>query len=155
MCGINGIFAYHSASSPPQDTELLKTREAMRSRGPDGSGAWWSIDRHCGLGHRRLSIIDLSDRASQPMTSDDGRFVVVFNGEIYNYPQLRTELETDGARFRTTSDTEVLLHLYARYGAEMVHRLRGMFAFAIWDETRRRPLPRARSLRHQAALHGQ
>src|ERR1035438_10298738 len=133
MCGINGIFAFHSASSPPQETELLKTREAMRSRGPDGSGAWWTTDRHCGLGHRRLSIIDLSDRASQPMTSDDGRFVVVFNGEIYNYPQLRTELETGGARFRTTSDTEALLHLYARHGAEMVHRLRGMFAFAIWD----------------------
>ncbi len=71
------------------------------------------------------------------MTSEDGRFVVVFNGEIYNYPQLRVELEADGARFRTTSDTEALLHLYARYGAEMVHRLRGMFAFAIWDEARR------------------
>jgi asparagine synthase (glutamine-hydrolysing) len=138
MCGINGIFAYHSASSAPQETELLRTREAMRARGPDGSGAWWSIDRRCGLGHRRLSILDLSDRASQPMTSDDGRFVVVFNGEIYNYPQLRTELETDGARFRTTSDTEALLHLYARHGAEMVHRLRGMFAFAIWDEAQRR-----------------
>ena len=137
MCGINGIFAYHSASSEPKETELLATREAMRARGPDGSGAWWSVARRCGLGHRRLSIIDLSDRASQPMTSDDGRFVVVFNGEIYNYPQLRTELETDGARFRTTSDTEALLHLYARHGAEMVHRLRGMFAFAIWDQARR------------------
>ena len=96
------------------------------------------MDRRCGLGHRRLSIIDLSDRASQPMTSEDGRFVVVFNGEIYNYPQLRTELETDGAHFRTTSDTEVLLHLYARHGGEMVHRLRGMFAFAIWDQVQRR-----------------
>jgi asparagine synthase (glutamine-hydrolysing) len=138
MCGINGIFAFHSASSPPQDTELFKTREAMRSRGPDGSGAWWSLDRRCGLGHRRLSIIDLSDRAAQPMTSEDGRFVVVFNGEIYNYPQLRTELETDGVHFRTTSDTEALLHLYARHGGEMVHRLRGMFAFAIWDQVQRR-----------------
>ena len=137
MCGINGIFAYHSASSAPQETELLATREAMRARGPDGSGAWWSVDRRCGLGHRRLSIIDLSDRASQPMTSEDGRFVVVFNGEIYNYPQLRTELEMDSAHFRTTSDTEALLHLYARHGVEMVHRLRGMFAFAIWDQERR------------------
>ena len=137
MCGINGIFAYHSASSAPQETELLATREAMRARGPDGSGACWSVDRRCGLGHRRLSIVDLSDRASQPMTSEDGRFVVVFNGEIYNYPQLRAELETDGARFRTTSDTEALLHLYAHYGADMVHRLRGMFAFAIWDQARR------------------
>src|SRR2546430_9639717 len=75
MCGINGIFAYHSASSAPEETELLATREAMRARGPDGSGAWWIGDRHCGLGHRRLSIIDLSDRASQPMTSEDGRSV--------------------------------------------------------------------------------
>src|ERR1700758_1519258 len=121
MCGINGIFAYHSASRRPEESELRATREAMRARGPDGSGVWWNADRHCGLGHRRLSIIDLSDRASQPMTSDDGRFVVVFNGEIYNYPQLRAVLENDGVRFRTTSDTEVLLHLYARYGAEMVH----------------------------------
>ena len=137
MCGINGIFAYHSASSAPEEAELLATRDAMRVRGPDGSGAWWSGDRHCGLGHRRLSIIDLSDRASQPMTSEDGRSVVVFNGEIYNYPRLRVELEAKGARFRTTSDTEALLHLYARYGAEMVHQLRGMFAFAIWDEVRR------------------
>ena len=109
----------------------------MRARGPDGAGSWWSRDRHCGLGHRRLSIIDLSDRASQPMTSDDGRVVIVFNGEIYNYPQLRVELEADGAHFRTTSDTEALLHLYSRDGANMVHRLRGMFAFAIWDEERR------------------
>ncbi len=137
MCGINGIFAYHSASSAPKGTELLTTREAMRARGPDGLGAWWNVDRRCGLGHRRLSIIDLSDRASQPMASEDNRFVVVFNGEIYNYPQLRAELENDGVRFRTTSDTEALLHLYAHHGAEMVHRLRGMFAFAIWDEVRR------------------
>src|ERR1700746_3037236 len=121
MCGINGIFAFHSAASPPQETELLKTREAMHVRGPDGAGAWWSADRRCALGHRRLSIIDLSERASQPMASDDGRFVVVFNGEIYNYPELRLELEKDGACFRTTSDTEALLHLYARHGGGMVH----------------------------------
>src|ERR1700751_4038233 len=137
MCGINGIFAFHSAASAPQETELLKTREAMRSRGPDGAGAWWNTDRRCGFGHRRLSIIDLSDRASQPMVSSDGRLVIVFNGEIYNYPELRTELEHEGVRFRTTSDTEALLHLYSRDGANMVHRLRGMFAFAIWDEERR------------------
>lgn len=137
MCGINGIFAFHSAASAPRESELLQTREAMRARGPDGAGVWRSTDRHCALGHRRLSIIDLSERASQPMISDDGRFVVVFNGEIYNYPQLRRELEAQGYRFRTTSDTEVLLHLYARYGGEMVSRLRGMFAFAIWDEVQR------------------
>src|SRR5579862_3011277 len=137
MCGINGIFAFHSAASTPRQSELLQTREAMSARGPDGAGAWWSADRRCALGHRRLSIIDLSERASQPMISDDGRLVVVFNGEIYNYPQLRRELEGQGDRFRTTSDTEVLLNLYVRYGGEMVHRLRGMFAFAIWDEAQR------------------
>ena len=96
MCGLNGIFAYHSAASPPREAELLATREAMRQRGPDGAGVWWSADRRCGLGHRRLSILDLSDRASQPMISEDGRLVVVFNGEIYNYPMLRKELEARG-----------------------------------------------------------
>src|SRR5712671_3028224 len=137
MCGINGIFAYHAAANAPDEAELLATRDAMRARGPDGSGVWWSTDRRCGLGHRRLSILDLSDRASQPMASADGRIVVTFNGEIYNYKVLRAELEAAGVHFRTTSDTEALLHLYARDGAAMVHRLRGMFAFAIWDEMRR------------------
>ena len=137
MCGINGIFAYHMAASALEESELLATRDAMRARGPDGSGAWWSADRRCGLGHRRLSILDLSDRASQPMASEDGKIVITFNGEIYNYNVLRAELEAAGVGFRTTSDTEALLHLYARHGAAMVHRLRGMFAFAIWDERRR------------------
>lgn len=137
MCGINGIFAYHPASGLPQKAELLATRDAMRARGPDGSGAWWTSDRRCGMGHRRLSILDLSERASQPMASVDGNIAITFNGEIYNYKALRRELETAGVRFRTTSDTEALLHLYARHGAAMVHRLRGMFAFAIWDENRR------------------
>ena len=107
----------------------------MRARGPDGAGIWWRGDRRCGLGHRRLAILDLSTRASQPMMSDDGRLVVVFNGEIYNYPTLRGA-GIYGVRFRTTSDTEVLLHLYARYGARC-QRLRGMFAFAIWDNADR------------------
>ena len=137
MCGVNGIFAYHAASKQPDEAELLATRDAMRARGPDGSGFWWSADQRCGLGHRRLSILDLSDRASQPMASADGKIVITFNGEIYNYKVLRAELEAAGVRFQTTSDTEALLHLYARHGAAMVHRLRGMFAFAIWDEMRR------------------
>lgn len=133
MCGLNGIFAYHPSASLPREKELLATREHMRARGPDGAGAWWSNDRRCGLAHRRLAILDLSDRAAQPMTNDDGSIVVVFNGEIYNYPELRAELVNAGAVFRTTSDTEVLLHLYQRLGAKMVCKLRGMFAFAIWD----------------------
>lgn len=133
MCGINGILAFHHCADAPITGELVTTRDYMASRGPDGAGAWWSADRRIGLGHRRLAILDTSTRADQPMTSDDGRYVVVFNGEIYNYPALRRELETEGARFRTTSDTEALLHLFARYGEEMLRRLRGMFAFAIWD----------------------
>lgn len=137
MCGLNGIFAYHPAAEAPQERELLATRDAMRARGPDGAGLWWSEDRRCGFGHRRLAILDLSERAAQPMISEDGGLALVFNGEIYNYPELRAELEAQGRRFRTTSDTEVLLHLYARDGAAMAPRLRGMFAFAIWDNARR------------------
>ena len=137
MCGVNGIFAYHPAAGAPKEVELLATRDAMAARGPDGSGAWWSADRRCGLGHRRLAIIDLSERAAQPMASADGRYVITFNGEIYNYPALRFELESCGVHFRTTSDTEALLHLYAREGTAMVHRLRGMFGFGIWDSLRR------------------
>lgn len=136
MCGLNGIFAWHRAAGIPNESELVATRDAMRARGPDGCGVWWNENRRCGFGHRRLAILDLSDRALQPMASADGKLVVVFNGEIYNYPTLRAELEADGQCFRTTSDTEVLLYLYARYGFELVRRLRGMYAFAIWDQER-------------------
>ena len=137
MCGINGAFAYHDSAGSPDETEILASREAMRARGPDGAGIWRSADRRCALAHRRLSILDLSLRASQPMVSGDGRLAVTFNGEIYNYPALRRELEAEGVRFATTSDTEVLLRLYARCGEAMVRRLRGMFAFALWDEAAR------------------
>jgi asparagine synthase (glutamine-hydrolysing) len=104
MCGVNGIFAYHSASSAPDPSELLATRDAMRARGPDGSGIWWSADRRCGLGHRRLSILDLSDRAAQPMASTDGNTVVTFNGEICNDEALRAELDAGGVGFPRPSD---------------------------------------------------
>src|SRR5438067_243441 len=137
MCGINGIYAYHPAAAAPDFRELLASRDAMAVRGPDGEGAWQSQHRRCALGHRRLAILDLSSRASQPMSSEDGRLTIVFNGEIYNYPALRAEMESKGARLRTTSDTEILLHLYAQNGPEMVTRLRGMFAFAIWDDVRK------------------
>jgi asparagine synthase (glutamine-hydrolysing) len=137
VCGLNGLFAFHPAAGALDAAELAATTTAMQARGPDGSGEWWSGDRCCALGHRRLSIIDLSDRASQPMISDNGRLVVVYNGEIYNYRVLRAELETAGVCFRSNSDTEVLLHLYAREGVGMVSRLRGMFAFAIWDDVKR------------------
>src|SRR5262245_35395898 len=105
MCAINGIFAYHYAASTPQAKELVSTRDAMRTRGPDGQGSCWSTDRRCSLGHRRLAIVDLADRAAQPMQSADGRYHIVFNGEIYNFKEIRSQLEAEGVRFRTTSDT--------------------------------------------------
>lgn len=108
-------------------------RDAMLARGPDGCGEWYSPDNRVGLAHRRLSIIDLSEHGAQPMTSEDGNLVVSFNGEIYNYRALRSKLEAKGYRFRSNSDTEVLLHLYAEMGIAMLHELRGMFAFSLWD----------------------
>jgi asparagine synthase (glutamine-hydrolysing) len=118
--------------------ELQRTSRAMRSRGPDGNGCWRSPDGRTGMAHRRLAIIDLSPEAAQPMFSADGRYVIVFNGEIYNHLELRARLEQDGERFRTHSDTEVLLHLFARRGEAMLDELRGMFAFVIWDGAERR-----------------
>jgi len=109
----------------------------MVSRGPDGSGEWLADGGRIALAHRRLSIIDLSERGAQPMESADGKLAVTFNGEIYNYRALRCELEAEGYRFRTESDTEVLLHLYASKGVSMVEHLRGMFAFGLWDAGRR------------------
>ncbi len=137
MCGIAGIYAYHYAANSPERTELIRIRDYMTMRGPDSSGAWFSQDGRVCLGHRRLSIIDLSDNAAQPMASADGRYVVTFNGEIYNYKELRRRLEAQGRTFRSASDTEVLLHLYEQKGADMVIDLRGMFAFAICDTKRR------------------
>lgn len=134
MCGINGIFSYSNASSGIDRGELLRTRDHMTARGPDGAGAWFSEDGSLGLGHRRLAIIDLSETGAQPMVSTDRRHTVTFNGEIYNYKALREELCAQGVVFRSHSDTEVLLHLYALKGEAMVHDLRGMYAFAIWDD---------------------
>ena len=133
MCGIAGIFAYHYAANPIDMMELRRVRDHMAARGPDGCGEWVSADGRVGFGHRRLAIIDLSAQAAQPMASADGSAVIAFNGEIYNYKKLRAELEAKGRAFRTHSDTEVLLHLYALKGAAMVRDLRGMFAFALWD----------------------
>ncbi len=136
MCGIAGLYAYRPTASVDRD-ELRRIRDQMQARGPDGKGEWYSDDGHLALGHRRLSIIDLSERAAQPMVSANGRLVVTYNGEIYNYRALRRDLEAKGHVFRSDSDTEVLLHLYADKGAAMVHDLRGMFAFALWDGARR------------------
>jgi asparagine synthase (glutamine-hydrolysing) len=133
MCGLNGIFAYQDDAPPVDEAELLRTRERMRQRGPDGAGVWISQDGRIGLAHRRLAIIDLSSAGAQPMATADGRYHININGEIYNYRQLKADLVQQGVRFRSGSDTEVLLHLYAREGTDMCRRLRGMYAFAIWD----------------------
>jgi len=133
MCGIAGIYAYHYAANAVARPELQRIRDHMAARGPDGVGDWYSQDERVGLGHRRLSIIDLSERGAQPMASADGKLVVTFNGEIYNYRELRASLEARGCVFRSQSDTEVLLHLYAEKGEAMVNELRGMFAFGLWD----------------------
>src|SRR5437762_3789675 len=135
MCGINAIYAYRASAPPVDRDELLRTREAMHTRGPDAGGAWLSADGRVGLGHRRLSIIDVSERANQPMLGREGDMAIVFNGEIYNYRELSGEL--DGETLATTSDTEVLLRMYRRWGTAMLPRLRGMFAFAIWDARER------------------
>ena len=137
MCGLTAIYAYRDSARPVDRDELRRIRDHMTSRGPDGSGEWVSPDGRVGLGHRRLSIIDLSERGTQPMQSADGRYVISFNGEIYNYRALRASLMERGRAFNSESDTEVLLHLYADKGAAMLDDLRGMFAFAIWDNEER------------------
>jgi asparagine synthase (glutamine-hydrolysing) len=137
MCGIAAIFAHSRRAPPISQQELLAMRDRMAARGPDGAGSWVAADGCVGLAHRRLAIIDLSDAAAQPMVSARATTVLSFNGEIYNYRELRRELEQSGERFRTESDTEVILKLYEREGEDMLPRLRGMFAFALWDVTRR------------------
>ena len=133
MCGIAGVYANRSSARSVDHDELVRMRDHMAARGPDGSGEWYSADGRVGFGHRRLSIIDLSTRGAQPMQTADGKLVVTFNGEIYNYRALRSRLEAKGYVFQSNSDTEVLLHLYADLGHDMLGQLRGMFAFGLWD----------------------
>jgi asparagine synthase (glutamine-hydrolysing) len=135
VCGIAGVLAADGREVDP--ARLDAAVGSLRHRGPDGCAVW--REPGAGLGHTRLAIIDIEGGA-QPMHSPDGRYVVVFNGEIYNHRDLRRELEAQGYAFRTRSDTEVLLHLYDRDGADFVPRLRGMFAFVVYDRRERRAL---------------
>jgi asparagine synthase (glutamine-hydrolysing) len=137
MCGIAGIYAYLDVAPKVDRAELARMNARMSPRGPDGSGDWYSDDERVGFTHRRLAIIELSDLGAQPMQSDDGTIVITFNGEIYNYQELRSELIAKGCRFRSNSDTEVLLQLYRDRGPAMVEALRGMFAFGLWDARKR------------------
>lgn len=134
MCGLVGI-----ASNRPQSYRawLLAARETMAHRGPDDSGEWWSEDGRVGLAHRRLSIQDLSTAGHQPMHFAARALSIVFNGEIYNFPELRGELMKRGYAFRSNSDTEVLLAAYDAWGTDCLSRLNGMFAFALYDSPRR------------------
>ena len=132
MCGIAGIVDLRGTSDVPENL-LRRMTDALTHRGPDESGLY--LEPGVGFGHRRLSIIDLAT-GQQPMSSDDGRCWLTYNGEIYNYRELRTELEAAGHSFHTRSDTEVLLHAWLVWGEACVTRLRGMFAFAVWDANR-------------------
>jgi asparagine synthase (glutamine-hydrolysing) len=138
MCGINAIFAYGGAAPAVDRDEVIATRECMHSRGPDAGDAWFSDDGRVGLGHRRLAIIDLSPGGAQPKHFN--QLTIVFNGEIYNYRELRAQLEARGRRFTSQSDTEVLLQLYDEKQEAMFGELRGMFTIALWDGARRRML---------------
>jgi asparagine synthase (glutamine-hydrolysing) len=130
MCGIAGKI-YFDRERFVASEEVRAMGSAMSHRGPDGEGTW--VDGNVGLTHRRLAIIDLSTAAGQPMCNEDESLWITFNGEIYNFHELRQELEKRGHVFRTHSDTEVIIHAYEEYGHECLERLRGMFAFAIWD----------------------
>jgi asparagine synthase (glutamine-hydrolysing) len=134
MCGIVGAVS----NAPISKNLIEEMRDRLEHRGPDHAGAWQSADERVCFGHRRLSIIDLSPEANQPFVSRDGRFVITFNGEIYNFKDLREELEDHGVQFATNSDTEVLVESFRRWGAECTRKLSGMFAFALWDAQERR-----------------
>jgi asparagine synthase (glutamine-hydrolysing) len=136
VCGILGVFHYGNASVSVSEDLLARMRDTMRHRGPDDAGLWLNPSRTLGLANRRLSIIDLSADARQPMCNEDGTVWVTLNGEIYNYRELREDLGGRGHRFRSHADTEVILHLYEEKGADGVQQLDGMFAYGLWDEVR-------------------
>ncbi|MBA3807109.1 MAG: asparagine synthase (glutamine-hydrolyzing) [Solirubrobacterales bacterium] len=136
MCGICGVLAFNDSFACNEQVTAAM-RDAMVHRGPDDQGLWISPSRRVALGHRRLSIVDVSHFGRQPMSNEDGSVWVTFNGEIYNHGELREELQTRGHRYRSQCDTETIVHLYEEEGERCVERLDGMFALAIWDQRRR------------------
>jgi asparagine synthase (glutamine-hydrolysing) len=139
MCGIVGALSFQNSAFCVSEAYLIRMRDALSHRGPDGAGLFISPDRRIGLGHRRLSIIDLSANALQPMTNEDRTLWIVFNGEIYNHAEIRAELEKRGGHLWKTdhSDTEVILHAFEEWGIDCVEKFRGMFAIALWDAKQR------------------
>lgn len=140
MCGIIGAINLDGNRLDYQDSDLVRALGRMAHRGPDDEGLWWNDDRSVVLGHRRLSILDLSTAGHQPMTIGDPGVVISYNGEVYNFMDLRRDLESAGHRFLSATDTEVILAGYLEYGPAVVDRLRGMFAIAIWDGRHRQLL---------------
>jgi asparagine synthase (glutamine-hydrolysing) len=140
MCGISGVLAFKNSNFEVTPEFLVRMRDTMIHRGPDGAGVWISPDHRVGLAHRRLSIIDLSTAAAQPMSNGDASLQIVFNGEIYNHAEIRRELEALGHRRWKTdhSDTEVILHAFEEWGIACLQKFRGMFAIALWDLKLRR-----------------
>ncbi len=134
MCGICGVAIPDRLDRAADERTVIRMRDALTHRGPDGQGLL--LDGGIALGHRRLSIVDVTHGA-QPMTTVDGRSSIAYNGEVFNHPALMAELQADGVRYRTTCDTETVLHLYARHGRDFVRQCRGMFAIAIWDRQAR------------------
>ena len=133
MCGIAGILSTN-IDPTTLSSKLSAMQAAIEHRGPDSQGNYFCVSHQAGLAHTRLSIIDLSDKAHQPMRDHSGRYIISFNGEIYNYQALKAELEAKNYIFHSHSDTEVILALYAEYAEQCVSKLRGMFAFIIWDQ---------------------
>src|SRR5215475_3030563 len=133
MCGIVAIFDRNGA---PTLDSVMRGVNTLHHRGPDASHTWESPDRAVGLGHARLSIIDL-ETGNQPLANEDDTLHLVVNGEFYDFEEIRAGLESRGHRFRTKSDSEILLHLYEEHGVECVHKLRGEYAFVLWDERKK------------------
>lgn len=131
MCGIAGVLHFDGESASPLALERMS--DALAHRGPDGQGQF--VDGVCGLAHRRLAVIDLSPAGHQPMATSDGRFVITYNGEVFNFQELRLQLEAQGCTFRSRTDTEVVLYAFARWGLDAVCRFNGQFAMAVWDRT--------------------
>ena len=136
MCGICGIVSTRPGFVG-DPAAVARMRDVLAHRGPDGEGI--HVGPGVGLGHRRLAIVDVSHGA-QPMYSEDRRYVIVYNGEVFNHPVIKPELEAAGVRYRTNSDTETVLHLFERYGSAAVEHMRGMFAIALWDARERKLL---------------
>lgn len=135
MCGILGIYNLNSKPVSNKETQILS--EALKHRGPDGHGAWLNPKKNLALGHRRLSILDLTKKGAQPMSDFDGRYWITFNGEIYNFIEIKNELEGKGHKFNTDTDTEVILASYKEWGGNMLHKFNGEWAFAIYDNIKK------------------